>query len=162
LEEQKEAVTSTRRTARARAGKRRASTPRLPEAEVRRFDVFAEWNRLKALEELKLPPADAKAYGLAVAKVVAGRRGRPGEARRSSRASDRTEGGAGHPRREDWWRGFGSAREFDGDIVGRMGKEFYRTAFQPALSRAWKSGMDYVGIRDSIREEWNRRRAERR
>jgi len=45
-----------------------------PHAEIRRFDIFAEWNRLKALHSHYLPEAEAQAYGLAVAKVVAGRK----------------------------------------------------------------------------------------
>ena len=43
-----------------------------PQSEIRRFDVFAEWNRLKARHSHRLPETDAQAYGLAVAKVVAG------------------------------------------------------------------------------------------
>ena len=45
-----------------------------PQAEIRRFDIFAEWNRLKAHHSHHLPEAEAQAYGLAVAKVVAGRK----------------------------------------------------------------------------------------
>jgi hypothetical protein len=130
-----------------------------PEAEIRRFDVFAEWNRLKAQADLHLAAADAKAYGLAVAKVVAGRRGRPGEPRPSGVAGQGPRPPAGHAGRREWWRMFGSAREFDGEIVGRMGRQFYRSEFRPALRRAWESGQEYVGIRDAIRAEWNRRRS---
>lgn len=129
-----------------------------PAAEIRRFDVFAEWNRLKAREDLRLASADAKAYGLAVAKVVAGRRGRPGDPRPSDRAPRHGRDRSGHPGRQDWWRLFGSAREFDQVIVDRMGREFYRSKFRPALGKAWKRGAEYVGIRDSIRQEWNLRR----
>jgi hypothetical protein len=45
-----------------------------PQAEIRRFDIFAEWNRLKACHSHRLSETDAQAYGLAVAKVVAGRK----------------------------------------------------------------------------------------
>ncbi|MBI3951095.1 MAG: hypothetical protein HY314_11655 [Acidobacteria bacterium] len=45
-----------------------------PKTEIRRFDIFAEWNRLKARHRLHLSEADASAYGLAVAKVVAARK----------------------------------------------------------------------------------------
>jgi hypothetical protein len=51
-----------------------AQTPLAPRAEIRRFDIFAEWNRLKARHHHDLPEAAAQAYGLAVAKVVAARK----------------------------------------------------------------------------------------
>src|ERR671916_1887382 len=51
----------------------------LPQAPIRRFDVFAEVNRLNALAEGR-PEDEAKGYGIWLAKVVAGRRfGRKGD-----------------------------------------------------------------------------------
>jgi hypothetical protein len=47
---------------------------RAPQRQIRRFDIFAEWNRLKARTRHKMKDADAQAYGLAVAKVVAARK----------------------------------------------------------------------------------------
>src|SRR6478735_8082968 len=44
--------------------------PRLP---VRRFDVFAEYTKQKAIED-GMPEDEAEGYGLWVAKVVASRR----------------------------------------------------------------------------------------
>src|SRR5215207_5191474 len=44
-----------------------------PQASVRRFDVFAEVKRLEARDD-GMPAAQAKGYGLWVAKVVAARR----------------------------------------------------------------------------------------
>src|SRR6187551_436024 len=44
-----------------------------PLKSIRRFDVFAEVNRLKALDEGR-PEDEAKGYGIWLAKVVAGRR----------------------------------------------------------------------------------------
>ena len=44
-----------------------------PNRPVRRFDVFAEYNRLKALKENQ-PPDQAKGYGIWLAKVVAARK----------------------------------------------------------------------------------------
>lgn len=44
-----------------------------PRRQIRRFDIFAEWNRLKALERKHMGEDDARAYGLAVAKIVAAR-----------------------------------------------------------------------------------------
>ena len=140
------------------SGRRSARTAR-PEAEIRRFDVFAEWKRLEALDRLKLPASQAKAYGVAVAKVVAGRRGRPGPSRAPVATWDEAPTKAGRRDRQDWWRFLGSAGEFDDVIVRRMGRDFYRTVFRPALRDAWGRGLDYVGIRDSIRAEWNRRQA---
>jgi hypothetical protein len=109
-------------------------SPRLsPRAEIRRFDVFAEWNRIKARTQPHCSEADARAYGLAVAKVVAARKGagaRPAqrrEGKRHTRHEDRTEA---------WWEHLGLAREFEQKIVGRMGKSFYRGVFRPAVRRA--------------------------
>jgi hypothetical protein len=45
-----------------------------PRLEIRRFDIFAEWNRLKARTRQHFSDADAQSYGLAVAKVVAARK----------------------------------------------------------------------------------------
>jgi hypothetical protein len=45
-----------------------------PKSEIRRFDIFAEWNRIKARERYHLPNDAASAYGLAVAKIVAARK----------------------------------------------------------------------------------------
>src|SRR5690242_8687464 len=44
-----------------------------PRAPIRRFDVFAEYNRDKSIEE-GMPPDEAEGHGLWVAKVVASRR----------------------------------------------------------------------------------------
>ena len=43
-----------------------AEAPLAPRAEIRRFDIFAEWNRLKARHRYDLPEAaaQAKAYHL--------------------------------------------------------------------------------------------------
>ena len=48
-----------------------------PQAPIRRFDVFAEYNKLKGLER-GLDKAHAEGYGLWVAKVVASGGGRRG------------------------------------------------------------------------------------
>jgi hypothetical protein len=45
-----------------------------PQMQIRRFDIFAEWNRLKGRTRKHMKEADARAYGLAVAKVVASRK----------------------------------------------------------------------------------------
>ena len=126
-----------------------------PHAEIRRFDIFAEWNRLKARHSHRLSESESQAYGLAVAKVVAGRKfahSRPyqvNEWRQRARRDDLSE---------EWWRHLGSSQEFTLKIVERMGKTFYRRVFQPVLRRAWREGKKYEEIRDQLRMEWNARR----
>jgi hypothetical protein len=126
-----------------------------PHAEIRRFDIFAEWNRLKARHSHRLSEAEAQAYGLAVAKIVAGRKFAHSRSRQESEWRQRA-------RRDDvseeWWRHLGSSQEFTQKIVERMGKTFYRRVFQPALRRAWRGGKKYEEIRDQLRVEWNARR----
>jgi hypothetical protein len=129
-----------------------AQTPLAPRAEIRRFDIFAEWNRLKAHHQHQLPEAAAQAYGLAVAKVVAARKFagyRPAQVNEWKRRARREDLG------EAWWEHLGSAGEFAQKIVERMGKTFYQRVFQPALRRAWEEGKKYEQIRDALRAEWN-------
>lgn len=134
------------------------TTLSIPRAEIRRFDIFAEWNRLKARQHHHLPEPQAQAYGLAVAKVVAGRKfagprsQQVSEWRRRARRDDLSEA---------WWEHLGSAEEFTKKIIERMGKTFYQRVFQPALRRAWQEGKKYEQIRDQLRAEWNDRREER-
>jgi len=131
-----------------------AQTTPAPGREIRRFDIFAEWNRLKARHHHHLPEAEAQAYGLAVAKVVAARKfsgyhpTQVSDWKRRARREDLSEA---------WWEHLGSADEFAEKIVGRMGKTFYQRVFQPALRRAWEEGKKYEQIRDSLRTEWNAR-----
>src|SRR5215510_9905039 len=105
-----------------------AETPLAPRAEIRRFDIFAEWNRLKARHRHDLPEAEAQAYGLAVAKVVAARKfagyhhEQVNEWKRRARHEDVGEA---------WCAHLGSAEEFAQKIVERMGKTFYQRVFQP-------------------------------
>lgn len=138
--------------------------PRLP---IRRFDVFAEYNRLQALKKGQ-DDAHAKGYGLWVAKVVAsggGRRAGDGGSGSEGRTEDRGEkaddGGRkteGGQRSEDEWHLLGDEAQtdelFDKEIVRRMGEEFYRQVFAPAIAAAFAEGKSYEGIRDTIRKEW--------
>jgi len=107
---------------------------------------------LKARTQHHFPEAEAQAYGLAVAKVVAARKvagSRPEQLREwkhRTRREDMTEA---------WWEHLGSATEFEQKIVERMGKSFYRHVFQPAVRQAWKAGQRYEQIRDSLRMAWN-------
>jgi len=123
-----------------------------PGAEIRRFDIFAEWNRIKAHECYKLPEAEACAYGLAVAKVVAARKFygyRPEQVKEWKQRARKDEPG------ERWWEHPGSGQEFEKKIIARMGKTFYQRVFRPAVRRAWDAGQSYEQIRDRLREEWN-------
>ena len=130
-------------------------TARAPRLEIRRFDIFAEWNRLKARTRLKLDEQAARAYGLAVAKVVAARKlhgtapDQTRELKRRAREDDTSE---------PWWEHLGSDAEFERKIVQRMGTSFYHEVFQPAVQRAWEAGQSYEDIRDSLRADWNARR----
>ena len=129
-----------------------AETLLAPRAEIRRFDIFAEWNHLKARHHHDLPEPAAQAYGLAVAKVVAARKFagyRPEQVTEWKRRARREDVG------EAWWEHLGSAEEFTKKIVQRMGKTFYQRVFQPALRRAWREGKKYEEIRDALRADWN-------
>src|SRR5215471_17597732 len=129
-----------------------AQTTLIPQAEIRRFDIFAEWNRLKARQRSHLPEAEAQAYGLAVAKVVAARKFsgyRPEQVQDWKRRARQEELG------EAWWQHLGSTEEFARKIIERMGKTFYRRVFQPAVRQAWAEGKKYEQIRDVLRTEWN-------
>jgi hypothetical protein len=130
-----------------------------PQQAIRRFDVFAEYNRFKGLQN-GLDEPHAKGYGLWVAKVVAS-----GGGRRS--------GAASHPDTEDERKGRGEEREsrgeqewhelsgepqtdrlFDREIIQRMGKSFYTSVFAPAIAESVKQGRSYESIRDTIRKGW--------
>lgn len=125
------------------------SNPRLP---IRRFDIFAEWNRLKARERHHLPEGEARAYGLAVAKVVAARKfsGYQPEQIREWRSYARRDEAT-----EEWWKHLGSGPEFERKIIERMGPTFYAQVFQPAVRQAWEAGKSYEDIRDLLRQGWN-------
>lgn len=127
-----------------------------PRAAIRRFDVFAEYNRLKAMDKDGLSPAKAKGYGLWVAKVVAARKfGRMPEDKAKDKLKE--EGKPAEFDNRSWHVLSGvpqTARLFDHEIVDRMGKEFYQEVFVPALHKAYAEGKDYREIRDSIRAAW--------
>ncbi len=130
-----------------------------PRAPIRRFDVFAEYNRIKAMKEKKLGIAKAKGYGLWVAKVVAaqkfGRMPRPKPGEKETKEKEKFD--------ERKWHDLGGVPQtdklFDKEIVHRMGKEFYAQVFSPAIAKAYQEGEDYVDIRDSIRANWKPQKA---
>jgi hypothetical protein len=126
-----------------------------PQATIRRFDIFAEYNRNKAMGD-GLPADQAKGYGLWLAKIVAARR----FAKSKTEPDDRA--GEAHakdkPARRTKWRSLSgvpqTAKLFDKEIVGRMGSPFYRRVFAPAVRAALKRGESYESIRDSLRANW--------
>ncbi|WP_456436532.1 hypothetical protein [Thermovibrio ammonificans] len=123
-----------------------------PLAPIRRFDVFAEWNRFKALKELGFTEDDAKAYGLAVAKVVAARKFYGHRIKYKGATKAFVEGRT----KEKWWEKLASAAEFDEKIVNRMGRDFYEKVFSPTIESLYEQGKKYEEIRDTVRQEWNK------
>ena len=131
-------------------------TPRMP---IRRFDVFADYSRLKN-EVAGMPAPRAKGDAIWLAKVVAGRRF--GSAATASTAQrEERHGTDGRPESEPG--GFKSAggmpqtdRTFDEEIVERMGAPFYHQVFHPAIAQAFREGKPYEEIRDTIRAGWKK------
>ena len=130
-----------------------------PRQAIRRFDVFAEVNRLKALAEGR-PEDEAKGYGIWLAKVVAGRRfGRGAKSEKDERRRVRQEGEeAPEDRPGGKFRHAGDELQtdetFDREIVERMGRPFYARVFAPAIRAAIERGRTYEEIRDTIRADW--------
>jgi hypothetical protein len=129
-----------------------------PSAEIRRFDIFAEYKRLEALGEGR-PPDEAKGYGLWVAKVVASRRFGSSTAKRSREGTVRPDSGKAPPDEHAKFQSLGDEVQtdelFDKEVVQRMGEEFYARVFSPAVSRHFEQGDSYESVRDSLRKEWN-------
>ncbi len=128
-----------------------------PRAPVRRFDVFAEYNRIKGIKDKHLSASKAKGYGLWVAKVVAAQKfGRLPKAKpREKRAKEEEKKEKEETRK---WHDLGGVPQtdklFDKEVVNRMGKEFYEKVFSPAIREAYAKGKSYVDIRDAIRADW--------
>jgi hypothetical protein len=121
---------------------------------IRRFDIFAEYHKDEALRDGR-PLAEAKGYGLWLAKVVAGRR----------YGASAAPAGTGAPRpgapadeEPSPFRSVGGVPQtdalFDREIVDRMGEGFYRAVFAPAVERAFREGKSYEAIRDALRKDW--------
>jgi|SRR5687767_4805886 len=134
--------------------------PRMP---IRRFDVFAEFNRLEALEK-GMSEEEAAGYGLWVAKVVASGGGRrtvsmkpPKEKEGKGKDEKDAEDKEAEPKGPRF-RTLGDEEQtdelFDREIVRRMGEEFYREVFRPAMEDAYRQGRGYTEIRDTIRKDW--------
>jgi hypothetical protein len=134
--------------------------PPAPRKAIRRFDVFAEVNRLEAVKDGR-PEDEAKGHGIWLAKVVAGRRfGRTAD---SEGSRDRRRTGDEPDRRvsPDFRSAGGEPQTdetFDHEIVERMGRAFYDGVFAPAIRAAVGAGNSYEQIRDTIRADWKPRR----
>lgn len=128
-----------------------------PKRPIRRFDVFAEFNRQQAVAQ-GVPDDEAKGYGIWLAKVVAARRfGGPNIpetpqsilVREQPHGSESSNGKwrmlSGEPQTDDL---------FDQEIVDRMGVQFYVEEFVPAIQAARQKGQNYTDIRDAIRKNW--------
>jgi hypothetical protein len=129
--------------------------PTAPRMQVRRFDVFAEYQRLQA-EGKGLDADAAKGHGLWLAKVVA--------ARKFARRGQGTAVAGGPVRgAEELYEGKYHSLEgkpqtaelFDREIAERMGEEFYAEVFSPAIRGAFGRHERYEDIRDAIRAGWN-------
>jgi hypothetical protein len=130
-----------------------------PNRPIRRFDVFAEYQRLKALEKDKEPSDVAKGYGIWLAKLVAARKFRKAvgkelkQGKDSGQKKDETEELV-----DNKWRTLDGTPQtdtlFDKEIVERMGSEFYESVFAPVIAEAFHSGKDYTEIRDTVRKDW--------
>lgn len=134
--------------------------PRMP---VRRFDVFAEYTKQKALKK-GMPEDEAEGYGLWVAKVVASGGGRS-PALRPPAGKDKGDGHKDEAKQEEEgnepkekWHSLGGEEQtdelFEKEVVKRMGEHFYETVFAPAIEEAVAQDRTYQSIRDTIRREW--------
>ena len=131
-----------------------------PKAPVRRFDVFAEYTRQKALQD-GMDEAEAEGYGLWVAKVVASRKYGGAPITQALHKKEGEEGKkastAAHPKTPEWHELDGKPQTdklFEREIIERMGSHFYNTVFVPAIEDAMNAGKSYTAIRDTIRKEW--------
>jgi hypothetical protein len=126
-----------------------------PQAAIRRFDVFAEYNRQTARAE-GMPAARAKGHGLWLAKLVAARKFR--KAAGEDEQDGKPDGAEPARKRAGKWKSLSGEPQtdklFDKEIVARMGASFYRRVFVPAIEKARERGLSYEAIRDSIRRDW--------
>lgn len=124
--------------------------------QIRRFDVFAEYNRLQA-EEKGLDADAARGYGLWLAKVVSARKFSRKPETKAALSDKLREGGKEEP--EEKYRSLDgvpqTAELFDKEIAARMGEDFYREVFQPAIRAAFERHERYEDIRDAVRAGWN-------
>jgi hypothetical protein len=129
-----------------------------PNEPIRRFDVFAEYQRLKALEKDQQPPDVAKGYGIWLAKLVAARRFSTKRGKEENKTAGKIEKPQSEELVDNKWHTLDGKPQtdamFDREIIQRMGKDFYQDVFSPAVEKAYASGKDYMEIRDSLRKDW--------
>jgi hypothetical protein len=128
-----------------------------PKAPIRRFDVFAEYTKQKAVQD-GMPEDEAEGYGLWVAKVVASRRYGGAPITQPPRKGDGEKEDEAPKEKKPKWHLLGhepqTAELFEREVIGRMGRHFYNTVFAPAIEDALAQGKSYTSIRDTIRKEW--------
>ncbi len=133
-----------------------------PRRAIRRFDIFAEYNRLKAREK-GLDEPHAKGYGIWVAKVVASGGGRRSSGTRAGSQHETSTGAEADaeqreaPGKQEWHELSGEPQTdalFDHEIIQRMGADFYNKVFSPAIAEAVHQGRSYESIRDTLRKNW--------
>jgi len=126
-----------------------------PKQAIRRFDVFAEYNKLKSVHEGR-PLEEAKGYGLWLAKVVASRRYGAGSQRKSPQTRERSSAEGETPAEHERFRSLEGVPQtdelFDREIVARMGDRFYHEVFAPAIADHFSHGHRYEDIRDIVRQ----------
>lgn len=147
-----------------------SQNPLKPKQPIRRFDIFAEYNRLKGLEKGMDEP-HAKGYGVWVAKVVASGGGRRISSQRAAAVDVKVGTKEEHGRRkaphealtEQEWHELGGEPQtdalFDHEIIQRMGPDFYAYVFAPAVVQAVDQHRSYESIRDTLRKDWNTARS---
>jgi hypothetical protein len=128
-----------------------------PRQSIRRFDVFAEFERQKQVS--KGEPADvAKGNAIWLAKWVASQRGR-------SKSKDDGDGTKKTDYPESKWKSLDGKEQtdrlFDEEIIDHMGETFYTEVLVPAVELARKQKLSYEKVRDSIREDWQLPKAKR-
>jgi len=129
-----------------------------PNRPIRRFDVFAEYQRLKAIEKDQLSADEAKGYGIWLAKVVAARKFRKVRQKEGEGKEKESKNEEREELIDNKWHALDGIAQtdalFEKEIVQRMGDDFYNRVFSPAVKDAFKSGKDYTEIRDKVRENW--------
>ncbi|HEY7340783.1 MAG TPA: hypothetical protein VH591_07880 [Ktedonobacterales bacterium] len=132
-----------------------------PRRPIRRFDIFAEYNRLKALDK-GLDEPHAEGYGLWLAKVVASGGGRRASSRHTAPAgpqedAERREESRQADARQEWHELGGEPQTdalFNREVIQRMGSDFYAHVFAPVIARAVSEGQSYETMRDTLRKDW--------
>lgn len=114
-------------------------------APIRRYDVFAAYSMLDALDD-GMKPAEAKRYGVWLATVVAARK-----FHKRAGQSPSAIAGSGYGRTD--FLGL-IAEDYDERIRTRMGAAFHDRVFLPTVKRLRAAGHAYVEIRDAVRRDW--------